>query len=74
MIEIVNTGVLTIIGAIIAVANTGSAYVSTQIAYNAESEVSGYSKEQCKDGGWVDLGFRNQGQCVSFFASDNANR
>ena len=23
-------------------------------------------KDECKDGGWVDLGFRNQGQCVRF--------
>jgi hypothetical protein len=23
-------------------------------------------KDECKDGGWVELGFRNQGQCVRF--------
>lgn len=29
---------------------------------------SGYTKEQCKNGGFQALGFKNQGQCVSFFA------
>jgi hypothetical protein len=28
-------------------------------------------KDQCKNGGWVALGFKNQGQCVSSFASKN---
>ena len=27
------------------------------------------SKDQCKNGGWRNFGFRNQGQCVSFVAS-----
>ena len=30
---------------------------------------TGYTKDQCKNGGWETLGFRNQGQCVSYFAS-----
>lgn len=26
------------------------------------------TKQDCKDGGWQELGYRNQGECVSFFA------
>ena len=33
----------------------------------AEEELT---KDSCKDGGWEELGYRNQGQCVSYFASD----
>jgi hypothetical protein len=29
------------------------------------------SKDQCKKGGWEALGFRNQGQCVSYFNRNN---
>ena len=35
--------------------------------YVADEELT---KDSCKDGGWEDLGYRNQGQCVSYFASD----
>ena len=28
------------------------------------------SKEQCRNGGWEDFGFDNQGQCVADVASD----
>jgi hypothetical protein len=31
------------------------------------------SKEQCKDGGWQSLGFKNQGDCVSFVATGAKN-
>jgi hypothetical protein len=24
------------------------------------------SKDQCKNGGWEDFGFKNQGQCIKF--------
>jgi hypothetical protein len=27
------------------------------------------TKEQCKNGGWGTLGFKNQGDCVSFVAT-----
>ncbi len=26
-----------------------------------------YAADQCKDGGWQALGFKNQGQCVAYF-------
>lgn len=32
-----------------------------------------YQKEQCKDGGWEEMGYKNQGDCVSHFASDGRN-
>jgi hypothetical protein len=35
---------------------------------NPTANLSGYTKDQCKNGGWQALGFKNQGQCVSFFA------
>ncbi len=35
---------------------------------NGNGNANGYTKDQCKDGGWQELGFRNQGECVSFFA------
>jgi hypothetical protein len=33
-------------------------------------EERGYQMEQCKNGGWEEMGYSNQGQCVSHFASD----
>jgi len=35
----------------------------SDFAYGALVELT--SKEQCKEGGWADFGFRNQGQCVA---------
>jgi hypothetical protein len=32
-------------------------------------DLIGYTKDQCKDGGWETLGFKNQGDCVSYFAT-----
>lgn len=32
------------------------------------------TKDDCKDGGWQQLGFRNQGQCVSSIQSQSPNR
>lgn len=34
----------------------------------SQPDLSGYTKDQCKNGGWRALGFRNQGECVSYFA------
>jgi hypothetical protein len=31
------------------------------------------AKEQCKDGGWVAFGFRNQGQCVAFVVTEGSH-
>jgi hypothetical protein len=46
--------------------------VSTGFAaaqHSSSQDLSGYTKDQCKNGGWAALGFKNQGQCVSYFAS-----
>lgn len=52
-----------------AVAVFAGAFASAHGGVNeAPSNITGYSKDQCKDGGWRTLGFRNQGQCVSYFA------
>jgi hypothetical protein len=32
-----------------------------------------YSKDQCKNGGWMNYGFANKGQCVSFVATGGKN-
>jgi hypothetical protein len=46
-------------------------------AYNKHNpippDLAGYTKDQCKNGGWETFGFQNQGQCVSYFASAVAN-
>ncbi len=55
-------------GVIAITAAGASSYVSAQSA--PQSDPNGYAKDQCKDGGWETLGFRNQGQCVSFFVSN----
>ncbi len=43
--------------------------VSAATKHRAQQVQAGYAKDQCKDGGFQALGFKNQGQCVSFFAS-----
>ena len=48
------------------------------IGYNVSAEhgpatrdENAYMKEQCKNGGWEEMGdYKNQGDCVSHFASD----
>jgi hypothetical protein len=55
-----------VIGAVGAVSVASAA--SPKRADNVAPPTSGYSKDQCKKGSWQALGFRNQGQCVSFFA------
>jgi hypothetical protein len=32
------------------------------------------TKEECKDGGWEDFGFRNQGQCIRFVNTGQDSR
>jgi hypothetical protein len=63
-------GILTAVGAIsVASAKTGQAV--------PQSSTSGYTKDQCKNGGWqtnFPAGtFKNQGDCVSFFATGGKN-
>ena len=41
--------------------------------------INGYSKDQCKNGGWQNMqdangnSFKNQGDCVSYFATGGSN-
>jgi hypothetical protein len=36
---------------------------------------AGYTKDQCKNGGWETFGtFKNQGDCVSYFATGGKNQ
>ena len=32
------------------------------------------TKDDCKDGGWADYGFRNQGQCIRFVNTGTDSR
>jgi hypothetical protein len=64
--------VTTVVSVFIAGAGVVATTVDTHTKVNANS-LAGYSKEQCKHGGWRDLGFKNQGQCVAFFASGGKN-
>jgi len=54
-------GVVGTLGGSIALAHNGAGVAQ-------KSDLSVYTKEQCKDGGWMADGFKNQGQCVSYFA------
>jgi hypothetical protein len=45
------------------------ALAQSGVGFGTQTDVNAYSKEQCKDGGWQTLGdFKNQGDCVSYFA------
>jgi hypothetical protein len=39
-----------------------------------EAPVDPVTKDDCKDGGWMTYGFRNQGQCVDFVETGNDSR
>jgi hypothetical protein len=65
--NIVVTIAVTIAVTVAAGAAAVAVHQVTDVKVNAAA--SGYSKDQCKNGGWQNLGFKNQGQCVSFFAS-----
>jgi hypothetical protein len=41
--------------------------------FASSGEVQLTSKEQCKNGGWLSFGFRNQGDCISFVATGGKN-
>lgn len=69
LVKILVTAVTTVSVA----ATTGVAAINansnTAADVTVETHAVGYEKDQCKNGGWRTLGYRNQGQCVSFFAS-----
>ena len=60
-------------------------YVEVRMVFGAETDVrfdwtrfevlsDAQSKEDCKDGGWEQYGFRNQGQCVRFVETGGDSR
>ncbi len=56
--------------------NTGTA-VSTVIASTTTTQLFPQTKDDCKNNGWMNgsstLGFKNQGQCVSYFEQHGPN-
>jgi hypothetical protein len=63
-------------GTVAAVALAGSiATASADRSQSQSNPVFGYTLDQCKNGGWktfTNPTFKNQGQCVSFFATSRA--
>ena len=60
-------------------------YVEVRLAFGAETDErfdwtrfdlvhDPETKADCKDGGWADYGFRNQGLCVAFVETDRDTR
>lgn len=43
-------------------------------AFDFELELDPTTKEECKDGGWEDFGFSNQGQCIRFVNTGEDSR
>ncbi len=65
-----STKALIVAGVLTVAAVGASTYVSAKVGANqtnADAALTGYTKDQCKNGGWQAMGFRNQGQCVSYF-------
>jgi len=55
----------------------GISFASAQVA-PSDPPFAGYTKDQCKNGGWQSNfpagTFKNQGDCVSFFATGGKNQ
>ena len=72
--------VLVSVAVAVSVTATGAAAVKAHTSTTTDVTVNGngngYSKDQCKDGGWknMGMGFKNQGDCVSFFATGGRNQ
>ena len=47
------------------VAVVGTAGLGVANAQHGDSAAMPPSKEACKNGGWQDLGYKNQGQCIA---------
>jgi hypothetical protein len=57
-----------------ATALVGSGGLTNAHHNTSHANNGGYGKDQCKDNGWQALGFKNQGDCVSFFATGGKNQ
>ena len=55
------------------IAAVGSIAAVSAAPGNSNPSINGYTKDQCKNGGWQSLGFKNQGDCVSYFATGGKN-
>jgi hypothetical protein len=64
---------------------TADEYVEIRLAFGAETDerfdwervdvlADAQTKDDCKDGGWDDFGFRNQGQCIRFVNTGQDSR
>lgn len=64
---------------------TAEEYVEIRLAFGAEGDerfdwervdvlADAQTKDDCKDGGWEDFGFRNQGQCIRFVNTGQDSR
>jgi hypothetical protein len=70
-------GSAAVVAASLVIAGTvASASADSSMINNRHDDQSGYTKDQCKDGGWRtfknpdgSMKFKNQGQCVAFFAT-----
>ena len=67
-------GVIAAVGAISVASAAHSGNVSNVNHTSTNISINGYTKDQCKDGGWQSFGvFKNQGDCVSYFATGGKN-
>lgn len=64
---------------------SADAYVEVRMVFGAESDErfdwtrfdvlpDAQTKDDCKDGGWADYGFANQGQCIRFIQTGKDSR
>ena len=63
---------------------TANSHVDVRMVFGAETDerfdwtrfyvMTEASKDDCKDGGWQDQGFRNQGQCIRFVETGKDSR
>ena len=58
---------------------TAEQYVDVRMGFGGETDerfdwTRFYAKDACKKGGWQDLGFRNQGQCVRWIETGKDSR
>jgi len=72
---------LAIAGIVAAVGAVTVAQAASPKHASSTVTLTGYTKSQCKQGGWKDfknsdnsLMFKNQGDCVSFFATGGKNQ
>ena len=52
----------------------GEDYVGVNLTITDASPVDPTTKDDCKNGGWEQFGFRNQGQCVRFVETGKDSR